>query len=175
MNEENSGENAMNGGGDWLGDLKGYTPEKVVDNDFGIIKATANCKFNFFRIEEYKGEIEELKGTQVARYEIQIIDEGEFLNRRLWKRFYLGSQKVDKKGKSDAQKMADTLFSLGYEFKSRKELDAVLALVVENVISVRAWGWSPSPDKETIQFHTIKGIGSSVKEGNSNSGTETPF
>ncbi|MCK9370571.1 hypothetical protein M0R04_11735 [Candidatus Dojkabacteria bacterium] len=153
-------------GGDWFGQVKDYTPEKVKDDSFGIIKGTFNCRFNFFRIEDYEGEIEELKGTKVARYEIQIIDEGEFLNRRLWKRFYLGSQKTDKKGKSDAQKMADVLFTLGFEFKSREELDSVLELVIETVISVRAWGWTPDGKDEAIQFHTIKGQGSSANDGN---------
>lgn len=161
-------------GGDWLGNLQSYTPEKIKDEGFGIIKGTFNCRFNFFRIEDYKGDIEELKGTQVARYELQIIDEGEFLNRRMWKRYYLGSVKPDKKGKFDSQKMADVLFTLGYEFKSQEELDAVLGLVVENVVSVRAWGWTPEGEgKEAIQFHTIKGIGSSVKDGNS--GEAAPF
>ena len=162
----------INGSTDWLGSLQEYTPEKVKDSDFGIIKVTANARFNFFRIEDYDGDIVELQGTKVARYEIQIIDEGEFLNRRLWKRFYLGSQKTDKKGKSDAQKMADVLFTLGYEFKSQEELDAVLGLVVENVISVRCWGWAPE-GKEAIQFHVIKGQGSSAKDGNS--GEAAPF
>jgi len=161
-------------GGDWLGELKSYTPEKIKDDSFGIIKTTANCRFNFFRIEDYKGEIPELQGTKVARYELIIIDEGEFLNRRLWKRFYLGSQKPDKKGKFDSQKMADLLFTLGYEFKSQDELDKVLELVVENVVSVRAWGWTPEGEgREPIQFHTIKGQGSSVKDDNGN--IATPF
>jgi hypothetical protein len=151
-------------GGDWFDSLQGYAPEKV-NEDFGIIKATVNARFNFFRIEDYDGEIPELQGTKVARYEIQIIDEGEFLNRRLWKRFYLGSQKPDKKGKFDSQKMADVLFGLGYEFKSPEELDVVLGLVVENVILVRCWGWAPE-GKGAIQFHAIKGQGSSVKDGN---------
>jgi hypothetical protein len=170
MSEENFADDAMNGSGDnWLGNLGGYVPEKVKDNDFGIIKTTANCKFNFFRIEDYKGEIEELKGTKVARYEIQIIDEGEFLNRKLWKRFYLGSKKTDKKGKSDVQKMADVLFTLGYEFSSQEELEKVLELACENVVSVRAWGWKPEGEgKEAIQFHTIKGIGKSVNNGEGN-------
>jgi hypothetical protein len=156
---------------DWFSNLEGYTPEKVKE-DFGIIKATANARFNFFRIEDYDGDIEELKGTKVARYEVQIIDEGEFLNRRLWKRFYLGSQKIDGKGKSDVQKMADVLFTLGYEFKSQEELEKVLELVVENVISIRAWGWAPE-GKDAIQFHAIKGQGSSIKDGNS--GEAAPF
>lgn len=150
---------------DWFGNLQGYTPEKIKDSDFGIIKTTANCRFNFFRIEDYDGDIAELQGTKVARYEIQIIDEGEFLNRRLWKRFYLGSQKPDKKGKLDSQKMADMLFTLGYEFKSQEELDKVLELVIDNVVLVRCWGWTPE-GKEAIQFHVIKGQGSSVKEDN---------
>ena len=153
-------------GGDWFGGLKGYTPEKIKDDSFGIIKGTFNCRFNFFRIEDYDGDIVELQNTKVARYEIQIIDEGEFLNRRLWKRFYLGSQKPDKKGKFDSQKMADLLFTLGYEFRSQEELDAVLGLVVENVISVRAWGWKPEGKDEAIQFHAVKGQGSSIKDGN---------
>ena len=161
--------------GDWFSSLQDYTPEKVKDEGFGIIKGTFNCRFNFFRIEDYDGDIVELQNTKVARYEIQIIDEGEFLNRRLWKRFYLGSVKPDKKGKLDSQKMADVLFTLGLEFKTKEELDAVLGIVVENVVSVRAWGWVPSPDKEAIQFHTIKGIGSSVKDGNGNLGEATPF
>ncbi len=160
---------------DWLSSLQEYTPEKIKDDSFGIIKGTFNCRFNFFRIENYEGEIEELKGTKVARYEIQIIDEGEFLNRRLWKRFYLGSVKPDKKGKFYSQKMADVLFTLGYEFKSQEELDKVLELVVENVISIRAWGWKPSEDKEAIQFHTIKGQGSSANDGNGNTGGVAPF
>lgn len=160
-------------GGDWLGGLTGYTPEKIKDEGFGIIKTTANCRFNFFRIEDYDGDVVELQGTKVARYEIQIIDEGEFLNRRLWKRFYLGSFKPDKKIKLDSQKMADLLFTLGYEFKSQEELDAVLGLVVENVISVRCWGWKPDKDKDAMQMHTIKGQGSSIKD--SNSGEPAPF
>ena len=158
---------------DWLGNLQGYAPEKIKDSDFGIIKTTANCRFNFFRIEDYDGDIVELQGTKVARYEIQIIDEGEFLNRRLWKRFYLGSQKTDKKGKSDAQKMADVLFTLGYEFKSQEELDSVLEQVINVVISVRAWGWTPE-GRDAIQFHAIKGQGSSAKDGN-REGIVTPF
>jgi hypothetical protein len=162
-------------GGDWLSSLQEYIPEKIKDDSFGIIKTTANCRFNFFRIEDYEGEIEELKGTKVARYEIQIIDEGEFLNRRLWKRFYLGSKKSDKKGKSDAEKMADLLFTLGYEFKSQGELDKVLELVVENVISVRCWGWKPEGKDEAIQFHAVKGQGSSAKDGNGNLGEAAPF
>ena len=158
---------------DWLGSLQEYTPEKIKDDSFGIIKGTFNCRFNFFRVEDYDGDIVELQNTKVARYEIQIIDEGEFLNRRLWKRFYLGSQKTDKKGKSDVQKMADVLFTLGYEFKTQEELDRVLETIIDNVISVRAWGWKPEPDKDAIQFHTIKGQGSSAKDGNS--GEAAPF
>lgn len=161
--------------GDWFNSLKEYTPEKIKDDDFGIIKGTFNCRFNFFRIEDYKGEIGELQGTKVARYELQIIDEGEFLNRRMWKRFYLGSQKPDKKGKFDSQKMADVLFTLGLEFRSQEELDKVLELVIEQIVSVRCWGWTPSPDKDAIQFHTIKGQGSSVNDGNSNTGSAAPF
>jgi hypothetical protein len=170
----------ITGGNDWLGGLQGYTPEKVVDNDFGIIKGTFNCRFNFFKIEDYKGEVTELKGTEVARYELQIIDEGEFLNRRLWKKFYLGSKKPDGKGKLDSQKFADLLFKLGYEFKTREELNAVLELAVENVISVNARsfigkeeqarvdkGEIKKEDAEQIQMHTIKGQGKSVKEGSS--------
>lgn len=162
----------ITGGDSWLKGLGDYTPEKIKDDSFGIIKTTANCRFNFFRIEDYDGDIVELQGTKVAKYEIQIIDEGEFLNRRLWKRFYLGSQKPDKKGKFDSQKMADLLFTLGYEFKSQEELDKVLELVVENIVSVRAWGWKPDKDKDAMQMHTIKGQGKSVKEGE---GEPAPF
>ena len=77
-----------------------------------------------------------------------------------------GIIRIDKKGKFDSQKMADLLFTLGYEFKSQEELDAVLGLVVENVISVRAWGWKPEGKDEAIQFHAVKGQGSSVKDSN---------
>lgn len=144
---------------DMFGSLDGYQPEKIKD-DFAIIKGTFNARFNYFRVEQYDGDVPELQGTEVAKYEIEIIDAGEHLGRRFWKRFYLGSQKADGKGKLDIQKLADVLFTLGFEFKNKEQLETSLAEVVNMTIKVRAWGWKPKPEDEPIQQHTIKGQGS---------------
>ena len=147
---------------DVFGVLGQYKPEKIQDG-FGIIKGTFACRFNSFRIEAYDGDFQDLVGTEVVRYELEIITEGDNLGRRLWKRFYLGSQKPDGKGKLDIQKLADVLFTLGFEFKTRDELMAVLEKAAELVVEVKAWGWTPKDkesglDKEPVQQHIIKGV-----------------
>lgn len=143
--------------------LANYKPETPKD-DFGIIKGTFNCRFNYFRVEKYEGEVTELQGTEIVKYELEVLDAGDNLGRRLWKRFYIGSQKVDKKGKSDVQKLADVLFTLGFEFKNREELEKALEEVCNMTATVKAWGWKPDPEKDAIQQHTIKGQGSSFMD-----------
>lgn len=162
--KNNWGENAslVQPENDFMAGLQGYTPEKVKEG-FDVIKGTFNCKFNIFRIEPYAGDIEELKGTEIARYELTIINDGEYFGRKFFKRFYLGSQKVNGKGKTDTMKMADALYTMGYAFKSKEELLAVLERAAEDVVEVKAYAWTPE-GKEALQMHIIKGQGNSVKE-----------
>ena len=147
---------------DVFGSQEGYQPEKVKD-DFGVIKGTFNAKFNAFDIEPYEGKVDELKGTEIVKYELEIITEGDNKGRKLWKRFYLGSKTADKKGKLDVNKLMDLLFTLGFNKpSSREEAIAVLKLAKETVVEVKAWGWKPKDKDTEAQMHTIKGQGSST-------------
>jgi len=139
--------------------LADYQPEKIKDSSGAIKGIFKNCIFNWVRIEDYEGEIEELRGTKQFHYELEIKDEGDYNGRRIWKTYNLNSQLADKKGKTSAQKLADMLFTLGYSFKTLEELQAIIDQIVIQPVAVRCWIWKRDNGEET-QMHQIKSIAS---------------
>lgn len=149
--------------------LDGYIPEKIKDGRDPIKGKFKSCIFNSIRVEDYTGEVEDLKGTKVLRYEIEIKDEGEHEGRRFWKNYYLGSEiGSGKKNKTPSQKLADALFTLGYSFKNMEELEAVCEELSKQTIAVSAYFFT-NDKKEEIQVHVLKAI------AQENTGTSVPF
>ena len=138
--------------------LRDYTPEKVKDGREPIKGVFKDCIFNYIRVEDYSGEIEELKGSKVLRYEIEIKDEGEFEGRRFWKTYNLNSEiGSGKKNKTPVQKLRDSLFTLGYDFKSIEELEAVCEELVRQKVAVSAYHFKGTEGND-VQMHSLRSI-----------------
>ena len=129
-------------------DLSGYKPQKMTDG-FEPFKGTFTCSVNYARIEDYKGEKEELKGNQFFRYELEVLNDENFTGRRLWGSFNLDNEK-------SLKKLADTLFTLGLEFKNDDELTVAGARLAGMMLTVKAWHFKGDKG-DLIQQHMIKG------------------
>ena len=71
--------------------------------------------------------------------------------RRFWK-------SVDMRDENKLKRLADIMFTLGLEFKTREELEECGAKLSEMIVGVSAWGWKPPDSEDTIQLHKITGI-----------------
>jgi len=127
--------------------LKDYQPQKISDG-FEILKGTFDCTVNSARIEQYSGDRPEFQGVEFFRYELEIINEGN-IGRRVWKSYNLNDE-------VQLKKLADQLFTLGFEFKSREELEKTAEEFVKINVKIRAWGWVREEGQEAIQLHIIK-------------------
>lgn len=124
-------------------------PEKMKD-DFGIIKANAlECAVQYARIDF--GKQPGFENTPFFRYELTVTSE-EFNGRKLWGSFNL----TDEKKLSKVKSLFFTLF--GIDLKSQEDLENNLAKFVEPTYVVKAWGWKPEGQEDSIQQHQIKGI-----------------
>ena len=147
--------------------LEGYTPQKVEDKGFEVIKARSlACQINYARIEDSTHP--EHLGEKNFGYELQITEPQEFSGRRLWKRYFLSDE-------ASLKKLADQLFTLDLEFKSEEELQACCEKLVDMKIEVRAWGWTPTDATEPRQMHSIKGVAKETAETEPVGNVEAPF
>jgi len=136
--------------------LKDYTPQKV-ESGFEIIKHKALvCGVEHARIEQYKGDREDLKGESFYRYELTVLSPAEFTGRKLWKSFRLSDD-------NQLKKLADQMFTVGLEFKDEASLEKASEEFVKLSVNVRAWGWTPPDASEPMQLHLIKGIAKEAK------------
>jgi len=131
--------------------LKGYRPTKNKDG-FEPFKGTFNAGVNYARIEIYDGEREDLIGKKFFRYELEIVDDVEYTGRKLWKTYDLSNDDSQKK-------LANSLFTVGLEFKSEEELEVCAEQFCKMKIVVRAYYFPSKENKdEKIQAHVIKGL-----------------
>ena len=139
--------------------LKGYTPEKVADN-FAPFKGNYTCVVNSAKTEEYDGEKEELKGHKFFRYELEVASEQPNAGRRLWKSVDLMDTKVNKKGKTKAEELADVFFTLGLNIMKDEDREQF----AEMSLKVNCYYFKPTDSDEPIQMHVIKGLAQGTAE-----------
>ena len=140
--------------------LSGYKPEKVTDG-FQPFKEKGSAIVNYVRIEDYQGEKEEFKGSQFFRYELVMAEGCDNAGRRLWLSKNITNEKPDKKGKTNMQKVADVMFTLGLEFTDMDSLRIAMEKVSEMTLEVNAYHSDNFKDEKTginIQCHSVLGI-----------------
>ncbi len=128
--------------------LEGYKPEKMSDG-FEVFKANVKCGVDSIRIEDYSGDKEELKGVRFLRYALVVVDDPAYTGRKLWKSYNLSND-------DQLKKLANAMFTVGLEFKSEEELEAILVPFSTKLLKVNTWGWKPD-DGDERQMHKIKG------------------
>lgn len=154
--------------------LNGYSPEKITDG-FQPFKEKGSAVVISARLEDYQGDKEEFKGQKIVKYELSMAEGSQNPGRRLWKSYYISDEKPDKNGKTNIQKLADMLFTVGLEFKSEEELQAALENFAEMTLEANAYFTKNFVDAETgisIQLHKILGVAG--EKGKSPEG-EAPF
>lgn len=137
-----------------------YKP-KAEQDDFGAFKANGlECSVVWARVEPYSGPKAELQGVPFFGYELEIIGgTTDFLGRKLWMRFNLEDEKK-------LQKLKNLFFTvLSVDLKSQQDLEANLDAFASQTYVVRAWGWKPDENSETIQQHAIKGVKKETASG----------
>jgi len=99
--------------------LSGYTPEKVTEGDFDMMKGKGNvCKVNKCIMEEVEAGVRQDNGEAYEAYtklsyELEVVSE-KFRSRKVWKNYNLSSTNATgKKPKTPIQKLADVFFTLG--------------------------------------------------------------
>jgi len=140
-------------------DLAGYTPEKVKDNDFELMKGKGHiCKVNSSIIEEVEAGSND-RGSYEAytrlKYELEVISEN-YNARRVWKSVNITSTTgAGKADKTPVQKLADTFFGLGLEFSNTEQLNAANEKFAGMELVVSFSSWKPDGRDEAMQLHTI--------------------
>jgi hypothetical protein len=150
--------------------LEGYKPEAVKEGERTYIKSKGlNCHFNYLRVGPIKNKDGETICDDVGKpmdfvdYELEIDtetdDQGNTVKgRKFWKKYNLDDEKTSgKANKTPVQKLADALFTLGYEFSNKEELEKVCAELVEKSVSVSAYYFDDKQDPDRkVQMHTLK-------------------
>lgn len=142
-------------------DLTGYVPEAPADGGFEVFKYNGVAVVNKAQLSENTSVDSEYypMGCQQIDIEAEVSDEGsELLGRKLWKRFNLDSEKVDKKGKTPSMKLADQLFPLGLTFRNVEELEAVCEKLVGMDIEIKAYKADFKDGRGDVQMWNIKGV-----------------
>jgi len=119
--------------------LESYKPEKV-QGSYDILKGTFNATFNYARLETFRDQ-------QTLRYELELCDDAVQSSRRIWGTVYLESEMKDRKGKTPKEQLADTLFTLGLEFKDEASLQEALEKLIR--LSVKVYCYKKKVYKKT--------------------------
>lgn len=141
--------------------LSGYTPEIPKDGgDFEPFKYEGPVRVNkavISTVSDPKDATEYYPlGCQKIDIEVEVIGDSEYAKRKLWKRCNLDSETTDKKGKTPTMKLADQLFSAGFEFHDEDSLLAVCEQLVDSELLIKAW--SSKIGDRTLQLWNIKGL-----------------
>jgi len=153
--------------------LEGYTPEAVKEgSSFEPIKAKSlNCHFEYLRVGPIKNKDGETICDEVGKpmdfvdYKLVVDtnedDNGKIVkNRSFWKKYNLDDERTSgKANKTPLQKLADALFTLGYEFSNKDELEKVCEELANKSVIVSAYYFPDSQDPDRkVQVHTLKDI-----------------
>ena len=148
-------------------ELAGYQPEKPSDGGFEPFKFEGKATVEKSIISEHAGKHSDFYGIGDNVIDITAtVMEGDFIGRKLFKRFNLDSEKTSGKGnKTPAMKLADQLFAVGLEFSSIQELRATNEKFAGMDIHVKAWAADFKDGRGPQQMWNIKGLaGASTKK-----------
>lgn len=160
-----------------------YKPEIPDDgNGFEVMKGKGHvCKINYSRVEDYADKPDEhwgdpswwnpdLIGHSFLNYELQVVQTSSsqvnqglnYNGRKVWA--YIDLNNPERKGRKGAEKtalerVADTFFACGLEFKNLDELKFANEKFAEMNLEV-SFSSIPadrSASRKAVQLHTIKG------------------
>ncbi len=141
-------------------ELSGYQPEAPVEGtEFAAFKYKGNVAIEKSVISEYDGKTSDFynAGDKVINI-TAIVLEGEYVGRKLFKRFNLDSEKRSgKKEKTPAEKLADQFFAIGLTFSSMEELEAANEKFAGMEVEVNAWAADFKDGRPPMQLWNIKG------------------
>lgn len=158
--------------------LEGYEPKEPADNEgFEPLSGVFTCIVNFARLEEDDGQrFPDRLGHHIFKYELEIADHAQHSGRRFFGFFDLDDEeKVNKKGETKAQQLANIMFKCGIDLGTTEEsVNACAEKFCSLILEVSARHFKGSDGKE-VQLHTIRGINTMKNVDGSATTGSSPF
>jgi hypothetical protein len=151
--------------------LEGYQPEAPdAGGDFQAFKYKGKVAIEKSVISDYDGKSSDYYSTGQKVINITaIVLEGDFVGRKLFKRFNLDSEKRSgKKEQTPVEKLADQFFAVGLTFTTLEELEVANEQFAGMEIVVSAWAADFKDGRPPMQMWNMKevaGQGSTVSTG----------